>query len=95
VRGRGSRYGRGRVERELKARGFSRDTIANAFAAEGGAEREEETLRRVFRQLWKLRAHLAPAIRRRRVFDALTRRGFSVEKISEIIRGGHEIDGGS
>jgi regulatory protein len=92
VRLRGSRYGRARVERELKVRGFSRETMAAAFEAEGGAEREGESLVRLFRKLWKARVDLAPALRRRRVFEALVRRGFSADKISEIIRGWYEID---
>jgi regulatory protein len=90
VRLRGARYGRARVERELKVRGLSKDVIAEAFEAEGGAAREDEALRRAFAKLWSARGSLAPPLRRRRVFDALTRRGFSAEKISEIIRGGHE-----
>ncbi len=92
VRGRGARYGRARVERELQARGFSRETVAAAIFAEGGEAREAETLSRAFARLWKARAHLAPALRRRRVFDALTRRGFPAEKISEMIRGLYEGD---
>ncbi len=92
ARVRGARYGRARVERELKARGFDRETIAAAFEAEGGPARETEVLARAFEKLWKARAHMAPALRRRRVFDALTRRGFPAAKISEIIRGWYEID---
>ncbi|HEY3204410.1 MAG TPA: regulatory protein RecX [Thermoanaerobaculia bacterium] len=92
VRSRGARYGRSRVERELKARGFGRETIAEALAAEGANEREEEALRRAFERLWSARSNLAPPLRRRRVFDALTRRGFRAEKISEIIRSWYEVD---
>ena len=92
VRTRGVRYGRARVERELKARGFDADAIAEAFAAEGGTEREDEALRKAFERLWSERSDLAPRLRRRRVFDALTRRGFSADRISDIIRKGHEID---
>ncbi|HTR02718.1 MAG TPA: regulatory protein RecX [Thermoanaerobaculia bacterium] len=92
VRQRGARYGRARVERELKARGFARATIAAAFDAEGGAAREDEALRRAFAKLWKTRANLAPPLRRRRIFDALTRRGFPADRISEIIRTWHEGD---
>jgi regulatory protein len=92
VRLRGARYGRARVERELKARGLSKDVIEAAFEAEGGPARENEVLRRAFAKLWSARANLAPPLRRRRVFDALTRRGFSAEKISEIIRSGHESE---
>ena len=92
VRGRSARYGRARVERELKARGFSKETIAAAFSAEGGPEREDEALRRAFDRLWTSRSSLAPRLRRQRVFDALIRRGFPAAKISEIIRGGYEVD---
>ena len=92
VRLRGARYGRARVERELKARGLAKSVIAEAFEAEGGPAREVEVLRRAFAKLWRARASLAPPLRRRRVFDALTRRGFSAEKISEIIRSGYEGD---
>ena len=92
VRMRGARYGRARVARELEARGFSRETIAAAFAAEGGDAREPETLRRAFEKLWKARGNLEPSLRRRRVFDALTRRGFPAERISEIIRNWYEVD---
>jgi SOS response regulatory protein OraA/RecX len=92
VRLRASRHGRGRIERELRARGFSPETIAAAFAAEGASEREDEALRKAFERLWNARAHLAPPLRRRRVFDALTRRGFPAEKISEIIRGWYAVD---
>jgi regulatory protein len=93
VRLRGARYGRARVERELKARGFGPEAIAAAFEAEGAPAREDEALRRAFERLWKARANLAPPLRRRRVFDALTRRGFPADRISEIIRSWYEVDG--
>jgi SOS response regulatory protein OraA/RecX len=92
ARGRLARYGRARIERELKTRGFSREAIAAAFGQEDAGEREDEALRRAFTRLWKARHDLAPPLRRRRVFDALTRRGFSPEKISEIIKSRHAID---
>ncbi len=93
VRLRGARYGRARVERELKARGLGPETIAAAFEAEGATAREDEALRRAFERLWKARANLSPPLRRRRVFDALTRRGFPADRISEIIRSWYEVDG--
>jgi len=92
VRTRGVRHGRARIERELRARGFAKETIAKAFAAEGADEREDAALKKAFERLWNARADLAPAVRRRRVFDALTRRGFPAERISEIIRGWYEVD---
>ena len=92
VRTRGTRYGRARLSRELEARGFSSDTISEAFAGEGADDREEIALHRAFERLWRARPGLPAPVRRRRVFDALTRRGFSVEKISEIIRSRYEVD---
>jgi SOS response regulatory protein OraA/RecX len=92
VRLRGARHGRGRIERELRARGFAKDTVAAALEAEDAPQREDEALRKAFERLWSARAHLAPALRRRRVFDALTRRGFPAAKISDIIRGRYEVD---
>ena len=89
---RGARHGRGRIERELRARGFAKDTVASALEAEDAPRREDEALRKAFERLWSARAHLAPPLRRRRVFDALTRRGFPAEKISEIIRSGYAVD---
>jgi regulatory protein len=92
VRTRGARHGRSRIERELKARGFAKETIAEAFQAENAGDREDAALRKAFERLWNARAHMAPAVRRRRVFDALTRRGFPPARISEIIRGWYEVD---
>ena len=66
--------------------------MASALEAEDASQREDEALRKAFERLWKARANLAPPLRRRRVFDALTRRGFPPEKISEIIRTGYAID---
>ena len=92
VRLRGARHGASRIARELSARGFDKETVAAALSAEGAGEREDDALRRAFERLWAARAKMAPAVRRRRVFDALTRRGFPAAKISEIIRGWYEVD---
>jgi len=92
VRTRGARHGRGRIERELRARGFAKDTVAAALEAEGAGAREDEALRKAFDRLWSARSHLAPPLRRRRVFDALTRRGFPAGKISDIIRSAYAVD---
>ena len=66
--------------------------MASALEAEDAPRREDEALRKAFERLWRARAHLAPPLRRRRVFDALTRRGFPAEKISEIIRSLYAVD---
>ena len=93
VRSKAARYGRARIARELSARGFSAEDAQRALAEDFG--REEATLVRVFRRLWRSAAHLPPRERRRRVYAGLLRRGFAPEAISAMIRGSHEVDGGS
>jgi regulatory protein len=81
VRARQGRYGRARIERELSARGFSDETIKQALS-EIGLEGEETALARLFAKLHRSTAGLPPEVRRRRVWSALTRRGFPAAAIS-------------
>ena len=93
VRARGQKYGRARIARELSARGFSDEVAGSALG--DGAEREAEALARAFRRLWRSAAGLPLPRRRQRVRAALSRRGFAPDAISAMIRGSHEVDGGS
>jgi SOS response regulatory protein OraA/RecX len=81
ARSRGGRYGRARIERELLARGFSEETVAEALS-EIDPEGEERALSRLFSRLRKSSAGLTSEVRRRRVWSALTRRGFPAAAIS-------------
>jgi regulatory protein len=81
VRARAGRYGRARIGRELAARGFSAETVGTALA-ELDPEGEEKTLARLFARLWRGSAGLPADKRRRRVWSALSRRGFSAAAIS-------------
>jgi regulatory protein len=94
VRSRVSRYGRDRIRRELAARGFSGETIDEAFG-ETGRREEKETLAVIHRRLWKLHGRLPLEKRRRRVWAALLRRGFAAADVSEIMKGSDEVDRGS
>jgi regulatory protein len=94
VSGRSGRYGRKRIERELSARGFSEETIERALA-QADPGREEKSLGRAFERLWAAAAGVPLERRRRRVWNALVRRGFAAEAVSAIMQGDHEIDGGS
>jgi regulatory protein len=94
VRSRASRYGRDRIRRELAARGFSGETIEQAFGQVGRGE-EKQALAVIQRRLWKLHARLPYEKRRRRVWTALLRRGFAAEDVSEIMKGSDEVDGSS
>ena len=91
VRSRASRYGSDRIRRELSARGFSRETIDQAFEGIGRGE-EKEKLAVIQRRLWKLHARLPTEKRRQRVWAALLRRGFAAEDVSEIMKGSDEVD---
>jgi SOS response regulatory protein OraA/RecX len=91
ARVRGARYGRARVARELFARGFSPDTAARALEELDGG-REEDTLARAFRRLWKSSARYPLRERRQRVRRALRQRGFAPDAISAMIHGRDEID---
>jgi SOS response regulatory protein OraA/RecX len=93
VRARGQKYGRARIARELCARGFSEEIAGSVLGEDAG--REAEALARVFRRLWRSAAGLPLPRRRQRVHAALSRRGFAPEAISAMIRGSHEVDGGS
>jgi regulatory protein len=81
VRSRQDRYGRARIERELAGRGFSEETAARAIS-EIGPEGEERALSRLFAKLRRSTAGVSPEVRRRRVWSALTRRGFPAAAIS-------------
>ena len=92
VLSRKGRYGRARIERELSVRGFDAD-VAAAALKELPAEGEEAALVRAWKKL--LRSGLPgqdPRRRRERIARALIRRGFSAEKVFEMIKGSHEVD---
>ena len=91
VRVRAARYGRARLEQDLRARGFGRETIAAALDAEL-PEREGPALARAFERSWAQHRNLPLPDRRRKVRHALSRRGFAPAAISAIMRSSHEID---
>jgi SOS response regulatory protein OraA/RecX len=91
VRVKAVRYGRTRLERELRARGFGPATIAQALAAEL-PESGRGALARVFERFWARHGKLPLAERRRKARAALSRRGFAAADISAIIRDSHEVD---
>jgi len=81
VRSRAGRYGRVRIASELAARGFSGETASAALSElDGGAE--EKALSLLFARLQKASAGIAPEKRRRRIWNALVRRGFAGSAIS-------------
>jgi regulatory protein len=86
VRASSGRYGRARIGRELRARGFSGETIEAALSEFEAAE-EERTLSRLFARVQRANAGLPLEKRRRRIWDALIRRGFEASAISAKMKG--------
>lgn len=86
ARARAGRYGRARLERELAARGFSPETIRTALE-DLEPEGEERALTRVLGRLRRSSSGLPRETRRRRVFQALMRRGFPAAAISAKMKG--------
>ena len=91
ARARGGRYGRSRIERELLVRGFSEETVAEALS-EIDPDGEERALARLFSRLRKSSAGKTPEDRRRRVWSALTRRGFPAAAISAKMKNWRKDD---
>jgi SOS response regulatory protein OraA/RecX len=89
VRARAGRYGRSRIARELSARGFSEETAGRALAET--EKQEEATLSAVFRKVRDACSNLPAEKRRRRIWSALTRRGFDPGAISAMMTGS-ELD---
>jgi SOS response regulatory protein OraA/RecX len=85
VRARAGRYGRSRIARELSARGFSEETVERAVAEAG--KQEEAALAAAFRKIRDASSGLAAQKRRRRIWSALTRRGFEPGAISAMMKG--------
>ena len=85
MRARAGRYGRSRIAHELSARGFSEETVGRVLAE---AEKQEEAaLAAVFRKIRDASSHLPAEKRRRRIWTALTRRGFEPGAISAMMKG--------
>jgi regulatory protein len=75
--------GRLRIQRELDARGFSRE-VAREALAEVPADEDLDAIRR-FIDRKRQRLDDTPA-GRRRLFNQLLRRGFSAEMISKVLK---------
>jgi regulatory protein len=75
VSARMGRMGRSRMRRELSARGFSEEVIEAAVGAVGERE-ERNAFERAFRRLAGPGGVPADPRGRKRIFDALVRRGF-------------------
>ena len=87
VHARRSRYGARRIERDLLRKGVSEEAVAAALA--GLKAGELEAAREVWRRKFRGRQPHGPADRARQV-RFLQGRGFGLEVIFKVIRGGDE-----
>jgi regulatory protein len=83
--------GRQRIARELTARGIDESLAADALA-QISPEDERAVLRRILERT-PLPPHPTPADRRR-VFQRLVRRGFSIDLVAKVLRYGTDEDSG-
>jgi regulatory protein len=82
----GRGVGRNRIASELRGRGLGRDDIEGALA-KIPADDEREALRRAFdRKSRSLPAGLTAAVRSKKLFDHLVRRGFQASAVLEALR---------
>lgn len=92
----GSRQSRRRVEQELARRGVARDIIQAAVAtvfAEEGVDQEAIAVDAARRKMRSL-ARLEPAVRRRRLYGFLSRRGYDGDDIRRAMSAvGEELAG--
>jgi regulatory protein len=84
----GGGVGRSRVVRELVVRGLDRASAEGAVreAADDAGVSEGETAERVARKKLRSLEGLEPAVRRRRLYGFLARRGFGHDEIARAMR---------
>ena len=90
VHARRSRYGARRIERDLREKGVSEEAVAAALAGLKGGELE--AAREVWRRKFGGRQPRGPADRARQV-RFLQGRGFDLDTIFKVIKGGQEAEG--
>ena len=90
VHARRSRFGARRIERDLREKGVSEEAVAAALAGLKGGELE--AAREVWRRKFGGRQPRGPADRARQV-RFLQGRGFDLDTIFKVIKGGQEAEG--
>ncbi len=84
----GGAVGRSRVVRELVGRGLGRASAEGAVreAADDGGAGEADAVERAARKKLRSLEGLEPAVRRRRLYGFLARRGFEHDEIARVLR---------
>ena len=84
----GGAVGRSRVVRELVVRGLDHESAEGAVreAADDEGVSEGESAERAARKKLRSLGGLEPAVRRRRLYGFLARRGFAHDEISRVLR---------
>ena len=74
-----------RIKQELKIKGIDKDLIGQVIESLGTKYSEEETIKGLVCRRWEKLKLIEPAKAKRRLFLYLLRRGFSPDKIQEVI----------
>jgi regulatory protein len=86
MQGRLKRYGLRRISIELTRKGISKDLISSVWNDAKQDFDEESTVRAIAQRRWNVYQSVEYLKRKKRVSDYLTRRGFSPDVISKVIR---------
>jgi len=86
LQGRLKRYGLRRLAIELTQKGISKEIINRVWEVAREDHDEESLVRTIALRRWNVYKGLEPLKRKKRVFDYLTRRGFSSGVINKVIR---------
>jgi len=86
MQGRLKKYGYSRVARELGEKGISKDTMAALWESFKPEYDEESLVRSLAQRRIRLGTVVDPLKRKKRIFDYLVRRGFSLASINKVIR---------
>ena len=78
-------YGSNRIILELKQKGIGREIIQNALSLSAQDDLQEETVLQLAQKRAGRYKNLEPAKRKKRIFDYLARRGFTLELIKKAV----------
>jgi regulatory protein len=84
LQGRGQ--GRMRIRQGLQTRGIAGELVERALRQASADGREQDALETVARKYWRLHPRVEPALRMRRLFVFLLRRGFPANLVHERLR---------
>lgn len=74
-----------RIKQELRIKGIEKELIQQVIESVSSKYNEEEVIKELIQRRWEKIKHIPPQKAKRRLFLYLLRRGFSSERILEVI----------